>query len=229
MLGPPKVGGIQMLHVFVLAACILTALAMFRPGTAQADGVGVGWLHAMSYQRVPVEQPAMIVKTYDDGALDVLIRDHMIEALREVDCNVNAPDSSFELELGSQIRSVDYKGRDPNMGRFSLGGLNSFKIQSNVWSTSQDSILGGRKNGARRQGANEFEIEATLRDRRTGVILWRGRAIAPQEGSRLEAMVPNMVEALAANVGRTVRGVPFSLLEDRASRTRLSPTSNSIR
>ena len=112
VLRPPRFVGIHMLQVFILAACVSAALTMFRLGSVQADGVGAGWLHVVSHQRAPVQQPDMIVTSYDDAALDLLICDQMIEALGAVVCSVKAPHSSFGLELSGQLRSMDYKGRD---------------------------------------------------------------------------------------------------------------------
>ena len=207
-----------MLQVILVVVCFLTTLAAVRTATAQAVRIGEGELHATSYQKSSEHLPAVVVRSYDDAALDLLIRDQMIEALRAAGCNLNGPDAPFELALSSQIRSVAYEGRDPSLGKLSVGGLNSFKVQANVWSSSQDSILAGRKSGSRHQPANEFEIEATLRDRRTGTVVWQGRAIVPQLESRFETMVPDMITALAANLGRTVHDKTFPIYDYRAPR-----------
>jgi len=206
-----------MVQVVVLAASLLVTLAALRSAPAQAVSIGEGMLQAMSYRTMP-EGPAVLVTSYDDAALGLLIRDHMTETLRTAGCNVSAADARLELALSSQIRSVVYEGRDPSLGKLSIGGFD-FKVQANIWSSMQDSILGGRKNGIGRQGANEFEIEATLRDRSAGSVVWQGRAVVPQLGNRLEAMVPDMVEALAANLGRTVRGETFPIHDRRTART----------
>ena len=207
-----------MLQMVVLVVCILATLATVRSATAQAVRIGEGKLHATNYQKSSEQLPAMVVMSYDDAALDLLIRNQMIEALRAAGCNVTGPDAPFELALSSQIRSVAYEGRDRSLGKLSVGGLNSFKVQANVWSSSQDSILAGRKSGSRRQGANEFEIEATLRDRRAGTVVWQGRAIVPHLESRFETMVPDMITALAANLGRTVHDTTFPIYDHRAPR-----------
>src|SRR3546814_2333194 len=45
-------------------------------------------------------------------------------------------------------------------------------FRSNVWSSSQDRVLGGRQE-SNEAGTNVFHINAVLRDRRSGGVAWR--------------------------------------------------------
>ncbi len=173
---------------------------------AQAARDDLGQLHAVSYREVP-DPLSLSVSLFDDSDLDLKIQDQMVSALRSAKHSVGA-EALFELELSSEIRTGGYSASDPSLGQVSSNRDNT-EVQMNIWSSSQDSLLGGRQSGGSGRAASSFEIRATLRERSLGEVVWEGRAIVSSEREQADAYVPQMVAALVANLGLTARNEVF--------------------
>ena len=182
--------------LFILPGVLHSAWAQIA---AQQEGV----VHAVSYREVP-DRLAVVIQLYDDTDLDLQIREQMIAALRQSDHSITE-DALFELSLSSETQVATYQERQSSLGELSSedGGLD---VQMNVWSTTHDSLLQGRRNQLRRPGVNTFEIVATLRERTLGSVVWEGRAIVRTDRANAEQLVRPMVDSLVANLGKTVRG-----------------------
>ncbi len=184
------------------------AAALFEPSWAQSAAVvGRGELNAVSYREVP--QPlSLSVTLFDDSSLDLRIRDEMIAALERAKQDL-ADEPRYELELSNEGQVGGRISRAPSLGRVSSSEDDS-RIEMNIWSSTQDSILGGRISDRERITAGSFTILASLRERGGGVV-WEGRAIVGVERNRADPYVTAMVEALAQNLGRTVRHGSFPI------------------
>ena len=79
----------------------------------------------------------------------------------------------------------------------------------NIWSSTQDSLIGGRNSDGARLTSGSFAIRATLWDRSGGRVVWEGRASVDVERNQASAYVSPMVEALVESLGRTVRQGSF--------------------
>ena len=108
------------------------------------------------------------------------------------------------------MRSGRFITASPSLGRLSSNTDNT-RFEMNIWSSSQDSILGGRHSDRDRRTFSSFEIEATLRERSLGEVVWEGRAIVETERGQVDPYVPRMVESLVQSLGRTVRDGTFPL------------------
>ena len=188
--------GLLVVGLFILPGVLHSAWAQIA---AQQEGV----VHAVSYREVP-DRLAVVIQLYDDTDLDLQIREQMIAALRQSDHSITE-DALFELSLSSETQVATYQERQSSLGELSSedGGLD---VQMNVWSTTHDSLLQGRRNQLRRPGVNTFEIVATLRERTLGSVVWEGRAIVRTDRAKAEQLVPSMVNSLVANLGKTVQG-----------------------
>ena len=86
------------------------------------------------------------------------------------------------------------------------------RLNLNVWSSSQDSLLGGRQTGtAESRRANLLHMNAVLRDRETGKILWQGDAYCEMLSADEARIASSMVVPLTANLGRSVEAQPFDI------------------
>lgn len=183
------------------------APGILEPAWAQSSAVaGRGELRAVSYREVP--QPlSLSVTLFDDSSLDLRIRHEMIAALERAEHDVGS-ESLFELELSSESEAGGLSSTGPSLGRLSSSEDDS-RIEMNIWSSTQDSILGGRHSDRARVTQSSFAIRATLRERSLGRVVWEGRAIVGVERNRADPYLAAMVESLVQNLGRTVRNGSF--------------------
>ncbi len=192
----------------LLAAGLCLAAGAIQPSWAQAGGAnGLGVIQAVSYREVP-EPLSLSVTLFDDSRLDLRIRDQMIAALERANHDLR-DNSLFELELSSTTRSGRFVADGPSLGRLSSTSDETSRFEMNIWSSSQDSILGGRFSEREGRTFSSFEIEAVLRERSLGEVVWEGRAIVETDGGQAEPYVPQMVESLVRSLGQTVRERTF--------------------
>ena len=191
----------------LLVICFCLIPGAFQWAWAQAVG-GQGKLHAVSYRELP-DRVTLTVTLFDNSTLDIKIRDEMVAALEKSHHSLRE-EAPFELELSSEMRSAGAAGAEGNLGRLSSDNDDT-RIEMNIWSSSQDSILGGRSSGAAGRTAGTFEIQAALRERSLGEVVWQGSAIVLAERDQVEPYLARMVESLAQNLGRTVRDGSFSV------------------
>jgi len=194
----------SMLRAGLLAVGICLVPGAIQSAWAQTAGLGV--VQAVSYREVPNPLSLSII-LFDDSNLDLEIRDQMVAALERAKHSVG-DDSLFELELSSEVRSGRFVTGGPSLGRLSSNNDNT-RLEMNIWSSSQDSILGGRNSERSRRLFTSFEIEATLRERSLGEVVWEGHAIVETDRGQADPYVPRMVESLVQSLGRTVRDGTF--------------------
>lgn len=191
----------------VLALGLSLAVGIVEPAWAQRPVVsGTGELRAMSYREVP-ESLSVTVSLLDDSELDLRIRQEMIAALERAKHDVKS-DSPFELELSSDSQTGGIISAGPTLGRLSSSEDDS-RIEMNIWSSTQDSILGGRQSDRERLVHGRFAILATLRERTVGRVVWEGRATIGVERNQADPYLAAMVKSLVENLGRTVRRGSF--------------------
>src|SRR3546814_8197754 len=73
--------------------------------------------------------------------------------------------AAFLLLFESEVVPADMAPPPPSLGSARLDGGGA-EVNVNVWSSSQDSVLGGRQE-SNEAGTNVFHINAVLRDRRS--------------------------------------------------------------
>lgn len=182
------------------------------PGSIQyvwaqtAAAGGQGELHAVSYREVP-DRLMVSVTVLDNSDLDLRIRDEMVAELKQAKQSV-ADDAPFELELSSTLHPGNQKAADPSLGQLSSNTSNT-QIEMNIWSSSQDSLLGGRQTGGESRTESSFEIRATLRERTLGDVVWEGRAIVRAERDQVDPYLARMTQSLVQSLGHTVRDGTF--------------------
>jgi hypothetical protein len=197
---------IETMFRYVRLAGIVVMIGMLVPGAvqtawAQAVTGGEGIVNAVSFSAIP-EELVIEVTLYDNTDLDLAIRDEMIEALEGAKHAVS-DGAPYELSLETDEEAINFSSKDPSLGEISSvgGGLD---VELNVWSSTKDSLLGGRQERTVRQGENHFEIHAVLRDRQAGGVVWEGRATVQGDRGSAGPITRKMVDSLVANLGRTV-------------------------
>ncbi len=192
-------------------AGIIVMIGILMPGAvqtvwAQAVTGGGGMVNAVAFNALP-EELVVAVTLFDNTDLDLAIRDEMIEALEGAKHAVS-DGAPYELSLETDAEAIRYSSKDPSLGEISSvgGGLD---VELNVWSSTKDSLLGGRQERTVRQGENHFEIHAVLTDRQAGSVVWEGRATVEGDRGSAAPITRKMVDSLVANLGRTVNDGTF--------------------
>ena len=158
--------------ILAIALCLVAGASDWAWAQNAAAG-GSGKLQAVSYREVP-DRLTLSVTLFDDSNINLRIKEQMVASLERAKHSLG-DNALFELELMSEVTPGKLGGATPSLGRLSSNNDNS-QIEMNIWSSSQDSILGGRYSDRPRRIASRFEIHATLRERSLGQVVWEGRA-----------------------------------------------------
>ncbi len=178
-----------------------------RQSAQLAPNGAPGVVKTVAYAAVDFERPIMVT-ALDDDEVNLAIKARIEDELRRAGRAV-AAHGSLRLSFETKVIAGRFVATEGDMGRFEAnsGGVN---LQLNIWSTSRDSLLGGRQKRDGRQ-ANVFHMNATLRDQETGRVLWQGDAFCAMLSADTERIGASMVAPLIANLGRTTKDAPFHI------------------
>ena len=168
-----------------------------------------GIVTTVALGEVPPER-SIAVTPFADDDLSMTVKARFEEALRRVGRGV-ADSASMTLSFETALIRGRFSRAEGNMGRFEAdsGGM---RLNLNVWSSSQDSLLGGRQAGTgESRQANLLHMNAVLRDRETGKVLWQGDAYCEMLSADKARIASSMVVPLTANLGRSVEAQPFDI------------------
>ena len=158
----------------------------------------------------PADPQAVItVRPLDDSRESLEIKRRIDAALREAGYAVSDYTAAIELSSETEVIEGHFSGESGSLGRLK-GGDRGVRLDFNIWSSSKDSLLGGRQKKDDRQ-ANVFHMNAVLRDRGSGAVLWQGDAFYEMLIADHARIANSMVLPLVRNMGRTVRGEPFQI------------------
>ena len=154
----------------------------------------------------------MGVVLYDDSDLNLEIKAALEDALKSNGRLVIDGPAALDFEMVSDIVVVQVMGVVPYLGRAGtkdVEGVEGFSARINVFSTQQNSLLGGE--GVTVQGYQEtsFHINGQIRDAETGRVLWQGDVYAYMPTGDPRTVMQAMVEQLAAVVDETTAPARF--------------------
>ena len=117
--------------------------------------------------------------------------------------------AAYLLLFESEVVPANLAPPPPSLGsaRVSDGGA---EVSVNVWSTSKDSVLGGRQQ-APEAGSNVFHINAVLRNRATGEVAWQGDAYYVLREPEPARVARALVAPLVDRIGQSVVREPLAL------------------
>lgn len=194
-LGPGALGaggGVPVLQVAQLAA-------NGAPGIVTTVALGV----------IPDGQP-IAVTPFADDELSLSIKARFEAALRAAGRPVS-DSAPLTLSFDTKVIEGRFTRAEANMGRFEAND-DGMQLNLNIWSSSQDSLLGGRqKAGGPSRQVNLFHMNVVLRDRETGKTLWQGDAYSEMLTADRARLAGSMVAPLTASLGRSVTGQPFDI------------------
>ena len=200
-----RFGIMQRVAVVTVAAMLWAldggALSLIVPADAAAPATGrVNGLLEFHCDEVPLAEDLDVLATGNDE-LDRDIAAAFSEELAG---------KSYRIVRGAGLTvGIDTRREEGSIehGPGSLGELRArnggVEMEMNVWSSSEDSLL-VRRTGRHERIEPRLVIVATLRDRDTGKIHWRGRASGPIGNAQPRtvglALIPPLVGALGCPV-----------------------------
>ena len=101
---------------------------------------------------------------------------------------------------------VAYREDGPSLGRLEVDTTRSGQralLLLNVWSTRQDSILGGRKNKSGDRFATYLFMSFEINDKQSGKCLWRGEGGTELVGDR-KVLIVQITDTVMEHLGQAV-------------------------
>lgn len=122
-----------------------------------------------------------------------------------------ASDGIFRIDIAVERISASFDESSGNLGFVGTTDNNEFvdtrpgglELTMNVWSSRQDSLIGGRQKRRRTTSAPFIHINAIVRDNETRDAIWQGDAVAPIYRADEEAAAFDAAVALARVFGRS--------------------------
>ena len=179
-------------------ALVPDEVARTAPGMVTAQGL-----------RAPSLGFSVSVAPYDDSELNLKLKADFEAALAERwQARVTAePAAALLLLFESEVVPADLAPPPPSLGSAHVddGGA---EVNVNVWSSSKDSVLGGRRDSAG-GGSNVFHINAVLRDRQSGEVVWQGDAYYVLREPEVERVARALVSPLVDRIGQSLVREPL--------------------
>jgi len=196
---------------FFAATAILLSLS---PGFAQnqnqsQDGPLPGRAHAAAYAPVPSGLP-ITVRPWDNNSANQRLKSKFTETLSQRGVSLAETGAPLTLNFETEVESIAVPDGGPSLGQLQSRNHES-RIRMNLWSSTQDSVMTGRRGGETGGGSVRYVLRATLDDQRNGQRLWQGQTsyevTSGDETTTFALMIPVLVESL----GQTVRPRGFRI------------------
>lgn len=182
----------------VALGSLILVLSAFVPASALAQAAAApGMLTTQALRDLPKGE-TITVAPYDDSELNLQLKAEIETVLKAQEREVAEAKTGLLLLFETKVIPSDEVPQGPNLGSAQAGNA-GVEVNVNVWSSSQDSVLGGRQERGG-PGTNVFHINAVLRDQASGVVLWQGdayHALVSGDTTRIaKGMIPPLVEKL---------------------------------
>lgn len=205
------------MRVIAAAAAAVVLLVVLPRESGAQEGVvpdevaraAPGMVTAQTFQAPPAGF-SVAVAPYDDSELNLKLKADFETALagRWQARKAEEPAAAFLLLFESEVVPANLAPPPPSLGsaRLSDGGA---EVNVNVWSSSQDSVLGGRQQ-APEAGTNVFHINAVLRNRKSGEVAWQGDAYYVLREPATERVARALVSPLVDRIGQSIVREPLN-------------------
>ena len=186
------------------------AIAQQSAASDQDDAKAPGMLTTRAIKKAP-ETLTLSVAPYDDSDLNLQLKKEFETLLTARDGVSVAPESKagFLLLFEAKVVPSEDAPYRPSLGSLNAGS-SGVDVNVNVWSNTQDSVLGGRQ-PAPEVGSNLFHINAILRHKSGGEVIWQGDIYHVLSGPETEHIARAMVAPLVEKIGQTVALEPFKI------------------
>lgn len=190
-----------------VTAQTVTAQTGLAPQLAQTEvSAAPGMLTTRAFKDVP-ESETITVALYDDSDLNLQLKTEFEEQLKARERVVVEAKTGLLLLFETEVIPTDQVPKGPSLGSANAG-TSGVDVNVNVWSSTQDSVLGGRQEGTN-LGSSVFHMNALLRDQASGEVLWQGDAYYEMLTGDTERIARSMVPLLVDKLGQTTTHEPF--------------------
>jgi hypothetical protein len=197
------------------AVVALSVWAIVGPAAAQSPGAPAdspppGRTHASSYAPLPGDLP-VTVRPWDNSAANLRLKANFTDAMSKRGVRLAETGTPLLLNFETEIENLGGTEYNPTLGQVQ-GRNHDTRVRLNFWSSTQDSVMTGRRDGGvPNLGSVRYVLRATLDDQRSGQRLWQGEAsytAAPSDETTTFAL---MVPVLVDNLGQNVRPRAFRI------------------
>jgi hypothetical protein len=210
---------IRRLTAWLVGTVMLAALAPALAGAGVTDTApqlaqlapngAPGIVTTAAFADLP-EGLAIAVTPFADDHLSLSVKTRFEAALRAAHRPVS-DSAPLTLSFETKVIAGRFTEDQGRLGRFEADE-EGVQFNLNIWSSSQDSLLGGRQKAkAPSRKANLLHMNVVLRDRETGKTLWHGDAYCEMLTADRLRIAGSMVAPLTASLGRSVTGLPFDI------------------
>jgi hypothetical protein len=210
---------IRRLSVWLAGIVMLVALGPALAGAGVTDTArqlaqlapngAPGILTTVALVDLPDGLPIAVTPFADDN-LSLAVKARFEAALHAANRPVSET-APLTLSFETKVIAGRFTQDQTRLGRFEADE-DGVQFNLNIWSSSQDSLLGGRqKANAPSRKANLLHMYVVLRDRETGKTLWHGDAYSEMLTADQSRIAGSMVGPLTANLGRSVTAQPFDI------------------
>jgi len=187
-------------RVRTIAAAILLLSA--SAGRAETDGV----VFAVACGEVP--RPLGVEIALEDDSRESLALRDALEALLAKQGVRSGPESGVRLTLETALMREGERRKGFDMGEFRRGNQSDQRTQFrvNLWSSSADSLITGRRQQIEAGAIDEIRVAITLNDKASGRCLWQGEALYDLKGADpwpvAERLLPRLIERFGRGADR---------------------------
>lgn len=197
------------LAVLILLPALVRAQEVAPAEVAASPTSGIVTARALG--KTP-DDPLVFVSPYDDSELNLKLKTDFESRLAETGKARLAGKedlAAYLLLFETEVVSAEQVPREPSLGsaRADQGGA---EVNVNVWSTTQDSVLGGRQEEVP-PGTSVFHINAVLREQKSGEVVWQGDAYHVLKEPETERVARGLVFPLVMRMGETVVRQPIEI------------------
>ena len=148
------------------------------------------------------------VRLFDDSELSQTLGQRFEAELSSAGHAV-APPAALSLAFQTEVIPGSFLEDERNLARLRAGtaGVN---VLLNLWSSSEDSLLGGRRPDGRRD-ANVLHMNVVLRDLGSRKVLWQADAYGELVSGDHRRVGLAMIAPIVARIGQTVTEERFAL------------------
>ncbi len=197
------------LKILSLLAASALVLSLSQGLAQSPDAPLPGRTHAASYAPMP-SGLTISVRPWDNNTANQRLKGKFTEALSQRGVALSETGAPLTLNFETEVESIAVPDGGPTLGQLQARNHES-RVRLNFWSTTQDSLVTGRRGGDSGGGTVRYVLRATLDDQRSGHRLWQGQtsydATSGDETTTFALMVPVLVEGL----GQTVRPKGFRI------------------
>lgn len=112
------------------------------------------------------------------------------------------PEGAFRIDLSVERVSAAFDQAGGDLGYVGTGER-GLELTMNIWSSRQDSLLGGRQQKGRTTSEPLIHLNAVVRDNETREVIWQGDALAPIVRADEESAALEAAEAMAQVFGKS--------------------------